>query len=179
MKSKSLTVLVLTFALLLSSCASLPIFRPSDGQPPTPEVSGEPAAEQETDAVITLERTVCFGFCPVYMLTIYSDGRVEFNGQQNVKITGKQISQLTPEQVKELLDLFEKANYFELEDEYTAPVTDLPSTITSLTLGGQYKSIRNYGGCLDGSPVPAPSALCELETRIDEVANTTQWIGTP
>jgi hypothetical protein len=136
-------------------------------------------AEQELDAVITLERTVCFGFCPVYTLTIHGDGRVEFDGQQNVEITGKQTSRLAPAQVKELLDLFEQANYFELEDEYTAPVTDLPTTITSLTLNGMYKKIVNFGGCLDGSPVPAPSALCELETRIDEVANTAQWIGTP
>lgn len=169
MKSKIVSMLILIWVLLLNACSPLTVVSSPDNKSP----------EQELDAVITLERTVCFGFCPVYKLTVYGDGRVEYDGQQYVEVAGKQTSQLTPQQVKELLDLFEQADYFKLEDEYIAPVTDLPSTITSLTLNGKTKTIVNFGGCLEGSPLPAPPALCELETRIDEVVNTAQWIGTP
>lgn len=35
--------------------------------------------------VITLQRTVCYGSCPEYKLTIFSDGRVLYEGIRNVK----------------------------------------------------------------------------------------------
>jgi hypothetical protein len=104
---------------------------------------------------------------------------VEYEGQQYVEVTGKQTAVLTPEQVKELVNDFENANYFDMEDEYIAPVTDLPTTITSITLDGKFKTVRNYGGCLSESPVKAPQALCELETKIDELTNSIQWVGAP
>jgi hypothetical protein len=136
-----------------------------------------PATQEYTTAVITLERTACFGVCPVYKLTIYEDGRVEYDGQQFVEVTGKQTAEITPEQVKELVSDFQNADYFDLEDEYVAPVTDIPSAITSITLDGKFKTVRNYGGCMEDSPVKAPEALCELEIKIDELTNSAQWIG--
>jgi len=161
MKSHSIKATIIILACLaLAACSST-------------------APRDYTSAVITLERTVCFGFCPVYTLTIYGDGRVEYEGQQYVEVTGKQTAVLTPEQVKELVNDFENANYFDMEDEYIAPVTDLPTTITSITLDGKFKTVRNYGGCLSESPVKAPQALCELETKIDELTNSIQWVGAP
>ncbi len=41
------------------------------------------------DVVITLERTQCFGSCPVYKLTVYGDGRVVYEGGGFVKIKGE------------------------------------------------------------------------------------------
>ena len=38
--------------------------------------------------VITLERTACFGTCPIYKLTVYGDGRVEYEGERFVTVTG-------------------------------------------------------------------------------------------
>jgi hypothetical protein len=35
--------------------------------------------------VITLQRTVCFGTCPEYKLTIFSDGTVAYEGISSVK----------------------------------------------------------------------------------------------
>jgi hypothetical protein len=79
--------------------------------------------------------------------------------------------------VRELIAAFEEADYFNLKDDYNAPVTDLPTTITSLTLNGRSKTVSNYGGCgfeYEGRP---PQALCDLEMKIDTVANSAQWVG--
>ena len=40
------------------------------------------------EVVITLERTACFGVCPVYKLTIYGDGRVLYDGIRFVRTEG-------------------------------------------------------------------------------------------
>lgn len=127
--------------------------------------------------LITLERTACFGTCPIYALTIYEDGRVEYVGQDFVTAKGEQTGSITPEKLQELVAAFQNADYFNLQDEYTAPITDLPTTITSFTFDGTTKTIRNYGGCLDNMLVPAPQALCELENKIDEVTKSAQWVG--
>ena len=127
--------------------------------------------------IITLERTPCFGFCPVYTLAVYADGRVVYNGSDHVDVTGEQTGSITAEQVQQLVSAFQAADYFNLKDKYEAPVTDLPTQITSFTQDGQTKTISNYGGCLEDSPDKAPQALCELPDLIDQVTNSAQWIG--
>jgi len=169
MKTKLLSLILLTLALALSACSPLTDVNASDPQPTQPEIN--------PSTVITLERTACFGFCPIYTLTIYADGRVEFDGTDFVEMTGKQTGSITTEQVQELVNAFRNADYLNLEDKYEAPVTDIPTTITSFTEDGQTKTVVNYGGCMEESPVRAPQALCDLEIQIDEVTNSSQWIG--
>src|SRR6059058_5801427 len=43
------------------------------------------ADEIPKDTLITLERTACFGTCPVYKLTISADGKVAFEGKNTLE----------------------------------------------------------------------------------------------
>jgi hypothetical protein len=141
---------------------------------------GGPAATPDAaGAVITLERAACFGTCPIYKLTLHGDGRVEYLGGQYVAVIGPRTGAISPAQVQELLAAFNRAGYARLADAYTAPATDLPSTITSLTLNGQTKTVNNYGGCVIDFPGKAPQALCDLETQIDTVTQSAQWVAGP
>jgi hypothetical protein len=134
---------------------------------PTP---ADPAALQHVR--ISLERTVCFGRCPVYTLSISGDGTVVYTGGGYVQTRGRQEIKISQAQVQELLAFFEKVGYFALNPDYTTyEITDLPYVTTSLTLGDQDYSIRHYLG--DRS---APDKLTLLEGKIDEVVNTDQWI---
>jgi hypothetical protein len=142
-------------------------------------LTAAPAAVQDkTDAVITLERTPCFGTCPVYSVRITSDGAVDYEGKQFVRITGLAHATIPTEDVARLVDEFEKSGYFSLQDNYKfvvradgsrAYVTDLPTTTTSIQIGTRRKKIENYVG--------APEALRDLERRIDAVAGTMRWIS--
>lgn len=121
---------------------------------------------------ITLARTVCYGRCPVYDLSISGDGTVVYNGGGYVQTRGRQEAHISQAQVQELLAFFEKVGYFALNPEYTDyQITDLPYVTTSLTLGDQDYMVRHYRG--DRS---APEKLSLLEARIDEIVNTAQWI---
>lgn len=130
---------------------------------------------QDTNApvVVTLERTACFGTCPVYTVTILEDGTVIYNGADHVAVTGEQITSIEPETVAALVAAFEEAGYFDWDEAYdTQHVTDLPTTITSVTHAGATHQIVRYAG--DSS---APLALPYLEYWVDFVANTAQWTG--
>jgi hypothetical protein len=127
--------------------------------------------------VITLQRTACFGTCPIYSVQIFADGRVLYDGAQFVQITGKRESSISPEAVQQLVRDFLAIDYFHLKDAYETyrnpdgsetHITDLSTTYTSLRLGNREKSVKDYAF--------APDRLVRLEWEIDRVAGTHQWI---
>lgn len=81
---------------------------------------------------IEFEKTICFGFCPEYRLVIYENGEVEYNGKKNVKITGKRKYNLSKLEFKKIKDQIQKADFYNLKNEYDAMITDLPSTIITI-----------------------------------------------
>ncbi len=132
-----------------------------------------PAAAQDAQVAVTLERGACFGNCPVYKVTIYTDGTVVFEGENYVDVEGQQTTTIEPEVVEQLVAGFEEAGYFEWEDEYTdMDITDLATITTSVTRNGETKQITHYAG--DSS---APVELPYLEAWIDLAAYTSQWTG--
>jgi len=158
MKQKFLIIIGIVVLLLVSYFSYL---YPKLVQPPKPT--------EYPNVVITIERTPCFGTCPDYKMTINGDGRVVYEGESFVKITGTQTTQLSQDKIKQLVDEFHQVDYFSLKDEYTAHITDLPTTITSITIDGKTKKVVNYYG--------APKKLGELENKIDEITNSKNWVG--
>ena len=134
---------------------------------PTPT----PTTDDLTDLVITLERTVCFGACPVYELTIYGNGTVVYEGSEFVRVVGTRTTIISEEKVRLLVSEFEGIDYFALSDSYEDyMVTDLPFAITSFTSDERTKTVRHYHGDLS-----APEELTELENRIDEIVDSKRW----
>ena len=134
--------------------------------------SAQSNASNNQDVVITLERTACFGTCPVYSLTIRGDGTVVYDGKEFVEVKGTTETTISQDQVDQLISEFEKVDYFSLNDNYTErTITDAPTVITSIRLNGKIKTIKHYHGDLS-----APEKLAELEDRIDEIVNSDQWI---
>lgn len=136
---------------------------------------------QKTDQdEITLERTACFGTCPMYKVTITGDGTVTFKGVRFTKVEGVAKGKITQSDFKRMVSEFEKINYFSLPDSF-APgtpvcprmVTDMPSAVTSIRLKGKTKVVAHYYGCGDAGVLPK---LTMLEKMIDEYAATQKWI---
>ena len=140
------------------------------------------AAARRPTIVITLARSVCFGTCPNYKLTIYSDGKVSYEGIRFVKKVGKATGRISRAQLDELVMEFTNIHYFNLPDSFqpgdktTCPqsATDMPSAVTSLTWRGRSKTISHYYGCSGPSTL---ELLTNLEKKIDEAVNVKQWTG--
>ena len=131
------------------------------------------AQEAESDAVITLERSACFGTCPVYTVSILADGTVIYDGERFVSVTGRQTGEIAPETVGAMVAALNDAGYFNWNDAYeTQTVSDLPTVITSVTSADATHRIVRYTG--DNT---APLALPFLEQWIDEMTNSALWTG--
>jgi hypothetical protein len=140
---------------------------------PAPDGSGA-----DTAPVVTLERTPCFGSCPVYRVTISRSGLVRYEGKRFVADSGLDTARISSDSVAGLLSELQKGGYFEFDERYVsgAPAcglyaTDLPSAITSVDDGSRSKRIQHDHGCNE-----APHALAGMENRIDQVAGTSRWI---
>lgn len=133
-----------------------------------------------TVPVITLERTPCFGTCPSYKLTIYDDGKVEYEGREFVKRKGKAEGSITKAELEELIREFERIDYQNLADDYTLSSkncpqgwTDSSTAVTSLNWEDKKKTIKHYHGCRGSNVL---DQLTALENKIDQVVNTKRWI---
>lgn len=126
------------------------------------------AGGEYDEVTITLERTMCFGTCPDYKVTISGDGTVVFEGRNFVAVEGVQTAKISEEQVQNLVDEFYSTGFFSLRDRYEQQITDLPSQTTSITIDGKSKTVYRYGF--------EPQQLAELEDKIDEIAGTEKWI---
>ena len=135
------------------------------------------AQDVPDDFVVKLERTSCFGECPVYSVSIDARGNVTYEGTKFVRVEGRQIDRIQAFHVAELLAIAERIGFFDLRDQYRTirnpdgtetSVTDLPTAFVTITRGGQSKRVEDYIG--------APQALKQLEQLIDDTARTKRWI---
>ena len=123
--------------------------------------------------MISLERTACFGSCPVYSLRIDSSGTISYQGEQYVATQGIQTSTITADQFRDLVEAFAKIRFFELHDTYRVGPggvfrTDQPTALIGLIQNERTKTITDYDY--------APPELRELERRIERTVNVHRWI---
>ena len=146
---------------------------------PAPAATPAASSAELGGPAVTLERTPCFGTCPVYTVAISRSGVVRFTGKHHVLRTGEATATIPSARVDSLLAELAAGGYFEFADAYVMDspacgmyATDSPTVITSATRDGLTKTIRHDRGCS-----AAPPELSRLEQRIDEVAGTGRWTG--
>lgn len=118
----------------------------------------------------SIERTACFGMCPTYTMTIYSDGFVEYNGIRAVDKIGKYTRTITQVEMDSIVNQAREIKFLEMEDEYDDKmVMDLPSATTTVVIDGTKKSVmRRYGH---------PKRILTLEVLFDNIMNRGSWLS--
>jgi hypothetical protein len=122
--------------------------------------------------MITLSRSVCFGFCPAYTVTISGDGEVRYVGERFVNVRGEQRATIPRADVERLLRRFDEIGFDNLRDEYRASITDVPTYTIVLERNGRRKGVVDYAGLSAGMP----RAVRDLQDEIDRVAGTDRWV---
>ncbi len=121
--------------------------------------------------LITIERTPCYGSCPAYTARIFADGIVVYWGEHFVKVTGESRFQISEKRVSDLIEAFEKIDFFSLNNLYPTDVTCGPSTILTFVYGGRRKRVVNEHG------YDVPPSLGTLADRVDTLARLNRLIG--
>ena len=121
---------------------------------------------EPTISEISIEHTPCHGTCPVYKLTLRSDGTVTFIGVAHVGKVGTYIARFG--RFNRLAQAIAERRFQHFSARYTSPVTDMPHTVTTVVSEGKRKSVDDYAHT-------GPQALWEIETLIDGVVAEAEW----
>ena len=140
--------LVLPLFLLVSACAG------SDYEPWL--TRGQIRGSDQTTDRLSIERTACFGVCPVYEVIVTERDVLEFRGERFVAEAGGAVAKPLPKgSFDRLLDIARAHEFDDFDaaypndDQSNCPqaATDLPSVIVTLEQGGRKRAVSVYEGC--------------------------------
>ena len=113
--------------------------------------------------LLSMERTACYGTCPQYIISIYNNGLIKYEGQMFVEKIGCFYSTLSEDVVKDIKFALNDVQFFEFKNIYTATVTDVPSVILEVNLSSKnHKVIDRFNG---------PEELKKLQKFVDLISD--------
>jgi hypothetical protein len=130
-----------------------------------------PPLRPDSKITIVLTRGACYGTCPSYDVAVSTDG-IEFNGRSCVGALGKHTASIEGSAVQQLATKFVAADFYSMDDEYEATVTDMPFYGLSISIDGQKKEVTDYVGRWVGMP----EVIHQLEGDVDALAQTRRWV---
>ncbi|MEA5459370.1 DUF6438 domain-containing protein [Arcicella sp. LKC2W] len=114
--------------------------------------------------IFYVETTPCYGTCPSYKVVVFDNDSLVYEGFKYVAKEGILSKKLSNGTVKALIEKFKNAHFFSFQNQYTAQISDLPTTYISFTDQGKTKKIMDY--------YHAPESLKKLEGYINDLVKT-------
>ena len=140
MKNLFSTVVISLAVLFTLSCKST---KETASASSAAETSIKSATQTEPQMLATIERTACYGRCPMYKATFMDNGEVKYVGKGFVDKIGTYKTLISTEDVLLIKKNITEYNYFGLDSLYPTPITDFPSSITEVNLNGNRKKVIN------------------------------------
>lgn len=184
----ALGMMCFTLLMLTSSCQNRAAKRLAEEKPnpkvrvgkgqetavlPAPElVQSEPeiVLPEPSYLLLRLEKTACYGECPVFEVKCYSDGRTIWKGAHYCDRIGYYETFLPKTWREQLLSRAKAIRFFSLLDHYPAEgpyLSELPNTIVYLNDGKKEKSIsQNY---------LTPKELIAFEEEVLKLMDKLNW----
>ena len=166
-------VSLLLFGLLIS-CKTVENAEVIEAETPTPKAQNDTINESTTMQVKAgdtlfayIYRSACFGMCPSYEMSIYKDGTILLEGKRNVRLLGNFAAKLSTKQMRMFSDMAVSIDFFEMNDVYDRPITDVPSTTLSVVIDGYRKEVyarHNY-----------PQRIKKLSEMFDNLLENDFW----
>jgi predicted nucleic acid-binding Zn finger protein len=121
------------------------------------------------DFAVQIERTACFGTCPIFVMNINNKGEVDYKGIKFVKNEGHFTKRLPDATFKAIVEQVQNSKIWELNDSYdNQGISDLPSLIFSATSAGKQKKIL----CRYGCPAEITTLVRSIEGLVGEEGYT-------
>ena len=131
-------VLLITIAFFALACSSA-----KKTNETTSENKSQIIENPKDSLFLYFERTICFGECPAFRITVYSDGKSVYEGLNFVEKLGIYDAQLSTAAMKEIRGEAERIGFFELQNKYDASVSDVPTCITMISRDEGRKRIED------------------------------------
>ncbi len=114
-----------------------------------------------------MDRTPCFGQCPVYTVNIYRSGWALLEGRQFFDFEGTYTTKFNEEELDRIQKMAKDIGYAKLRHVYDAPVTDLPSSTTIVNSQDVQHWVYNR--------MNVPDELRNFELEMETMIKDKQW----
>ena len=136
--------------------------------------------ERPSFDTVTMQRSGCYGPCPVYTVEISYNGKVTFKGERFVVFAGEHLGSTRPADLARLEQAIVDIGFFSLREEYqsaedgcTTWATDNATVSILVSTASRQHQVTYYYGCeIDLGP-----SIARLSQTIDEVAHARRWVG--
>jgi len=117
---------------------------------------------------LSIERSGCFGTCPMYQLQVFRSGLVVYEGRKFVSRIGSYQTRIDVAEMRVMAEEAKRIGYFDLNDEYdNRAISDIPTTVTSVHAYGKSKKVSHRW--------QGPAELKAFEKFIDSRFESAQW----
>ena len=133
-----------------------------------------------TRGSISIERFSCYGHCPVYRFTMYSNGEYVWQGRAHVSVVGVVRGWIGAKTFAKAMQLLIDSRYLDFKDSYESGEeceiieTDSPTVVLVVAGTGHPKTITHPLGCVG---FDRQEVLTELENNLDAVFETRKFTG--
>jgi hypothetical protein len=117
---------------------------------------------------IGIERTPCFGSCPVYVCVVRNDGTVRYHGEANVDKLGDWDGTTDAYYFHQLANFIVDSGFADMPTAYSNNATDGETVYTTFVLKGRRKVFSNYMSS-------GPAKLWALQKLIDGLVADAAW----
>lgn len=118
--------------------------------------------------ILSMERTPCYGRCPIYTIELYENGLLLYNTRHFNDTAACRYRVLTKQQIDEVKVKFNSSEFFKMANKYPEDrqtPTDLPSCILFYNDGIQKKTITDKRW-------ETPEKLTALEQTVDSLVKS-------
>ncbi|WP_244502189.1 ankyrin repeat domain-containing protein [Terriglobus roseus] len=151
-------------ALIQSSISIVPPEVPPSAVP-------EPGLKPDSQIILSLQRTVCYGSCPEYTVILSNTG-VTFEGGRWSAEDGTHHAPLEQDALRAVAKHMLDAGWFGLKDSYHGNWTDNPAQTITLSIDGKTKKVVDYVGTDAGMP----DFVRDAEFEVDHLAGSDRWV---
>ena len=133
------------------------------------EVKSEVIEADTTEnlVLVSFEQTGCFGTCPVHKMVIFQDGSAFYAAERHTKLQGAFTYKFSVEETENIVNKAKELGFFEMEKEYTSPITDLPTTTIFIQLGEHAHQVIAYSSY--------PENTQKLIEYLYGISQSTEW----
>ena len=122
------------------------------------------------ELLASIRKTACYGNCPVFEAKIYSDGRVVYEGKQNVDRVGQFESWVSEDFIAGIYHAANKNDFLSMQTHYPEKkhfIPDFPNTVSYLKFEDEEKTVTNNHN--------APVGLSNFESYFINLLENLEW----
>lgn len=133
---KILSIIFIASALIASCANKKNVTETSASETPKTELA------ITSEDFISLNRSGCYGTCPIYQFKVFGNGNVVYYGRQFVDKLGIFNGKLSEADTKQFFEVANSINIFSFPDQYPIDNVDFPQFVFEYQRGENIKTIR-------------------------------------